>query len=130
MFILFSTDDDRQQPTEYLPCSAIQPKYGMAMKMTGGKLAKATAADVPEYICLREESAAVAAGDLIPVAKIQADQVWQTTGTSAMVVGTGYDINTDALGVKTTSAGGAAFIVNHVEDDGTVRGRFKTAAAS
>ena len=125
MFLLYSTDDGRQQPWEYLPCSAIQPEYGMALKMDGGQLVKATAADKPEYISMRQERAAVAEGTIIPVGKVLPDQVWQTTGASDMVIGTGYDVNEDAMSVKKTSAGAASFVVSVVGDDGVVLGRFK-----
>lgn len=123
MFCLYTTDDDRQLPTEYLPCAAITPKRGLALYTTGGKLAVASGANAAEYICMREEAAAVEAGTVIPVCKVQRDQIWQTEGTADMVVGTGYDVDTDGLKVKKSSTGAANFYITSV-DGTTVRGRF------
>ena len=125
MFKLYSTDDDRQLPWEYLPCSAIQPHYGEAMYITGGKLALASGSNKAQYICMREESAAVSAGDIIPVVKIQPDQVWETTAAaSTYSVGVGYDVHTDGLSIKLANSDPTSnFVLNYV--DGTdVRGRF------
>ena len=123
MFLLHSTDDDRQQPWEYLPCSAMTPKYGMAMLLSSGKLAKASGSATPEYICVREEAASVAAGTVIPVIKIQKDQVFETTGpSSALTVGTGYDIGSDGLSIASTTSGGAFVLLS--QDGTNIRGRF------
>lgn len=125
MFKLYSTDDGRQAPWEYLPCAAIQPHYGEAMYVTGGKLALAAGSNKAQYICMREEGAAVAAGDIIPVVKIQPDQVWETTAAaSTYSVGVGYDVHTDGLSIKLASSNPTSnFVLNYV--DGTeVRGRF------
>ncbi len=133
MFILFSTDDDRQLPTEYLPCSAIQPKYGMAMYLTGGKLAAASVANRAEYICVQQGSAAVTAGTPVAVVKLQEDQVWTADVASGVTptVGTGLDVASGGLTVTTkdNSTGIGNFIPIAAKDgDGKVRGRFKTTA--
>lgn len=128
MFKLYSTDDGRQAPWEYLPCSAIQPHYGEAMYMTGGKLALASGSNKAQYVCMREEDAAVSAGDIIPVVKIQPDQVWETVAAaSGYSVGAGYDVHTDGLSIKLASQSATGnFVLNYVGgDDGKeVRGRF------
>ena len=54
MFTLFQTDDGHELPFEYLPCAAITPKYGMGMVVTGGKLAIASGANKPKYMCVRD----------------------------------------------------------------------------
>ena len=125
MFKLYSTDDGRQAPWEYLPCSAIQPKYGEAMYIASGKLALASGSNRAQYVCMRQEDAAVSAGDIIPVVKIQPDQVWETTAAaSTYSVGLGYDVHTDGLSIKLASQSATSnFVLNYV--DGTeVRGRF------
>ena len=53
-FKLYTTDDGRVPGIEYLPCGAITPKIGMALKQTNGNLAMATAATEPTYISLCE----------------------------------------------------------------------------
>lgn len=122
MFQLYQTDDGRELPFEYMPCSAITPKYGMAMKVSGGKLAVASGTDKPAYICAREEKTAVAAGTVIPVVKVQPDQRWRTKSASSFTVGTAYTLATTGLGVTTTSTNGV-FTVDDVHD-GEVYGRF------
>lgn len=122
MFICVSTDDGRQLPTEYLPCSAIQPKYGMCMYMSSGKLAVAATTNKAQYVCVREEDAAVSAGDIIPVVKIQPDQVWETTGSGNETIGVGYDVKAGGLELASTT-NTANFIVN-AKSGTKVRGRF------
>ena len=122
MFQLYQTDDGHELPFEYMPCSAITPKYGMAMKVTGGKLAIATGETKPAYICAREESAAVTTGTIIPVVKVQPDQRWRVQSTSNFTVGTAYTLSASGLGITTTSTSGV-FTVDDVHD-GEVYGRF------
>lgn len=118
MFRIWSTDDGRQLPFEYKSCSAMTPKYGMAMTIDGGDLVLAAGETAPIYICCREETAAVEQGTLIPVVKIQADQVWMTEGSGEETVGAAYDIAEDGMSLADTSTGAAPFVVDSV--DGTV----------
>lgn len=83
-FIPHSNEDGRVPPWEYLPCGAITPKIGMALVLSGGNLAIATGTTKPTYISMREENSAVAAGTLIPVIKVQADQVFETTCSASL----------------------------------------------
>jgi len=122
MFSIYQTDDGHELPFEYLPCAAITPKYGMAMKITGGKLAIASGTDKPEYMCAREESAAVAAGTVIPAVKVGPDQRWRTRSDSSFTVGAAYTLSSTGLGITTTTTGGV-FTVDGVHD-GMVYGRF------
>ena len=71
-FLIHSVDDGRNVPIEYLPCSAITPKIGMALIQSSGKLAVATGANKPAYICMTEKASAVSAGDIIPVKELDA----------------------------------------------------------
>ena len=134
-FKVFKTDDGRDLPIEYLPCSAIAPAAGMALKITSGNLAKCGATDMPLYISVQEEAAAVTAGDLIAVVRVQPDIIFETTSSAAMtsiVMGDKVQLNANALQVTATKTTGVAEIIDM---EGTAAGdrvfvRFSTAAAS
>ena len=121
-FQLYQTDDGRELPFEYLPCSAITPKFGMAMIVSSGKLAVASGTDKPEYICCREEKSAVSAGTVIPVVKVQPDQRWRVRSSSSFTVGAAYTLASDGLGITTTTTSGV-FTVDETHD-GEIIGRF------
>ena len=124
MFKIKHTAGGHPVPWEYLPCGAIQPKPGLALYMSGGKLAVAGGANKAQYICVRQEKAAVTAGTIIPVMKIQPDQEWEVQGTADMVAGTGYDVASDGMSVVKAS-NTANFAVSFVnEETGLVRGSF------
>jgi len=133
VFKLYTTDDGRVPPIEYLPAGAITPKIGMALYQTSGNLAIASVANDATYMSMVDKSAACTAGDLIPVVKIMPDQVWecQKDSTNAMVVGTAYDVLAGGLLIDDNGTTGANFQVNYVEGaaaGATVRGRFITFA--
>ena len=75
MFIPYKTDDGRVPAWEYLPASAITPKVGLALVLTSGQLAKASGTTKPTYICMTEKDAAVTAGEIIPVVRVNADMI-------------------------------------------------------
>ena len=113
-FIPYSNEDGRVPPWEYLPCSAITPKRGMLMKLDGGKLAKASGSDVPEFLCIEERSAAVSAGDPVKVVRVEPDTDYETVFSAAATgLGPGdkVTIATDGLRVTATTASGVAEIV-------------------
>ena len=83
-FIPYSNEDGRVPAWEYLPCSAITPKLGMALTQSSGKLAVATGTTRPTYVSMTEKSAAVAAGDLIPVIRVEPDQVFECTNSASL----------------------------------------------
>lgn len=127
-FRLYSTDDGRTPAWEYLPCEAIRPRLGLCLDLdsTGGQLEVSAA---PKYICMREEAAAVAAGTLIPVVKIQRDQVWEATldGDTAFKIGETADVDTTGLLVDGDASVKDVFLLTAMESataGGTVRGRF------
>lgn len=129
MFYIYTTDDGRQLPTEYLPCSAIAPKYGQTMYMKDGQLAVAGGANKAEYVSVQNEEHDLAAGDICAVVKIQKDQVWRAPKDTAaeMTVGEGYDVTADGLGVDADGTTTGNFVVTAVEDQaagGLVFGRF------
>lgn len=122
MFKIYSIDDGRNAPVEYLPVSAMTPKAGMAMVQEGGLLVPATGTEKPTYICMREDAAAVEAGKQIPVCRVQGDMVFETVAAadmSAVKQGDKVTISTDGMGVTATTASGVAEIVAM---DGTAEG--------
>ena len=114
-FIPYQNEDGRVGPWEYLPCSAITPKIGMALVMSSGKLAIATGTTKPSYISMTEKSAAVSAGDIIPVIKVQPDQVFECTNSASLSgVNIGQKVTLHAsngLQVTGTTTSGVAEIV-------------------
>lgn len=134
-FKVYSTDDGRVLPIEYLPVSAIQPTMGMALKLTSGKLAKCGATDVPAYISMHEAAATLAADTIIPVIRVQPDVIFETTNSAALTsvaVGAKVQLNSNALQVTATTTTGVAEIVYKSGDavDSTVHVRFNTAASA
>jgi len=95
------------------------------MYITSGKLAKASGSNVATHISLREEASAVSAGTIIPVAKIQPDQVWETDAQeSGYSIGAAYDVHTDGLSIKLASSNPTGNFVLNAVDGTVVRGRF------
>ena len=114
-FIPYQNEDGRVPPWEYLPCGAITPKIGMALYQSSGNLAIATGTTKPTYISMVEKSAACSAGDLIPVIKVQPDQVFEcTTSASLSGVPIGSKVTLHASNgcqVTATTTSGVAAIV-------------------
>lgn len=82
-FLIHSTDDGRIPSFEYLPCSAITPKIGLALYQNAGNLALANGGTKPTYICMTERSSAVAAGTIIPVIRVAPDIIFETIFSEA-----------------------------------------------
>ena len=113
-FKIHSTDDGRTPAIEYLPVSAITPKVGMALAMSGGKLAIAAGTTKPTYISAVEKETACTAGDLIPVIRVQPDMVLGTTASAAMTsvsLGSKVTIATGGLQVTATTTDGICEVV-------------------
>ena len=114
-FIPYQNEDGRVGPWEYLPCSAITPKLGMALVLSSGKLAIATGTSKPSYISMVEKDSAVSAGDIIPVVKVQPDQVFECTNSASLSgVNIGQKVTLHAsngLQVTGTTTSGVATIV-------------------
>ena len=122
MFIPYKTDDGRVPAWEYLPASAITPKVGMALTMTSGKLALASGTTKPTYISMVEKEVACTAGDIIPVVRVGADMILETTFSAAatsVVPGAKVTVATNGLQVTGTTTDGIAEVV---EMDGTTAG--------
>lgn len=117
-FKIYQTDDGRTGPLEHLPCGAIIPKMGMALAMTGGKLALASGAVRPQYISMREQKSPCEDGDVIPVVRVGSDIIFETTAAAAMTavkLGDKVTIHTDGMQVTATKTDGVAEVV-YLED--------------
>ena len=114
-FIPYSNEDGRVPPWEYLPCSAITPKLGMALVQSSGNLAIATGTNKPTYISMLEAESAVSAGDLIPVIRVLPDQIFECTNSASLSsVNIGQKVTLHAsngLQVTGTTSSGVAEIV-------------------
>lgn len=123
MFVQVKTDDGHVAPYEQLPCSAITPKRGMAMILSSGKLAIATGSAEPEFICVEEHSAAVSAGDMVTVVRVDPQTEYETTLSAAggsLNLGDRVTLHASSgLQVTATTTNGVAEIVYM---DGTASG--------
>ena len=113
MFLNKKNQDGHVAPFEQLPCSAITPKNGMAMVLSSGKLAIASGANKPEFICVEDHGAAVSAGDLVTVVRVEAgtDYVTTLSAAGALNIGDKVTLASDGLRVTATTASGVAEIV-------------------
>lgn len=113
-FLIHSVDDNRPLGWEYLPCSAIQPKVGMAMALSNGKLVLATGTVAPTYISMMEARDDLEEDTIIPVVRVHGDIVWETefsAAATAINVGNKVTIGADALTVTATTTSGVAEVV-------------------
>lgn len=121
-FMIHSVDDNRVLGLEYLPCSAITPKVGMALVQTSGNLALASGTTAPTYISMCERDKACTAGELIQVVRVQKDIIFGVPAQAAMTsvkLGDKVTIHTDGLQVTATTTSGVAEVVGL---DGTAAG--------
>lgn len=112
-FLINDTKDGAPGPWEYLEASAIGAcKVGMALTLTDGKLAKATATVRPSYISMFEGT--VVAGDRIPVIRVLPDTRFKTqlsAAGTALKVGDKVTIDTTAMLATATTASGVLELV-------------------
>ena len=105
---------------EYLPCSTITPKLGMALTVNAsGQLAIATGTTAPSYISMFDAETAVAAGTEIPVVRVNKRTIYKTTlsasGTS-LKIGNKVTLHaSDGMRVTATTADGVAEIVDIID---------------
>lgn len=114
-FIPYSNEDGRAAPWEYLPCSTITPKIGMALVQSNGKLAIATGTNKPVFISMKEKDSACADGEIIPVIRVQPDQVFECTNSASLSsVNIGQKVTLHAsngLQITGTTSSGVARLV-------------------
>lgn len=122
-FLIHSVDDDRIPAWEYLPCSAITPKLGMALTQSSGNLAIATGTTKPTYISMCERSTACTAGDIIPVIRVEPDIIFETTFSAtatSIVPGNKVTLHASSgLQVTATTSSGVAEVISK---DGSASG--------
>ena len=109
-FIPYDYRDGQPEPWEYMEATAISAaKIGMALTLSSGQLDEATGTTRPSYICMYE--GAVAAGDIIPVIRVNEETRFLTTFSAAATSinpGDLVTIHTDALQVTATTTSGVA----------------------
>ncbi len=122
-FIPHSNSDGRVQPWEYLPATgSTKPDIGLALVLSSGKLVKASGTTKPTYICMMEAPAAVAEGTLIPVMKVESDQVFECTNSASLNslnIGAKVTIANNGCQVTDTTTSGVATIVDKTDGTGT-----------
>lgn len=120
MFMPFKNNDGARDPYEYLPCSGITPKLGMALvPNSNGQLAIATGTTAPTYISMFESETAVAAGTVIPVVRVNKRTIYKTTlsasGTS-LKLGNKVTLHaSNGMQVTATTSDGVAEIVDIID---------------
>ena len=119
MFAPKLNHDGHVAPFEYLPCGAITPKFGMALIQTSGNLAIATGTNAPTYISLVECDAAVEAGTIIPVMRVDKETIFETelsAAGTALKLGDKVTLHaSNGLQVTATTTSGVAEIVGFPE---------------
>lgn len=123
MFVLHTLGSVSTPPMEYLPViDTVKPTIGLAMVMEEGLLTKASGTTVPTYICMTQRDDFCAAGELIPVIRVQHGIVFATTfavDAQDISLGNKLTIADDGLSVTATTASGVAEVVKM---DGTDQG--------
>lgn len=121
-FLIHSTDDGYIPSFEYLPCSAIAPKVGMALTQSAGNLAIASGTTAPTYISMIEKESVCTAGELIPVIRVDKRIVFETSFSAeatAITKGSKVTLAASGMQVTATTASGVAEVVYA---DGTASG--------
>lgn len=112
--------DGHVPPWEHLPASAIQPKVGMALILSSGKLAIATGTNKPEFICMAEHPAAVTAGTIVPVIRVTPEILFKTSNSASLSgVNVGEKVTLHAssgMQVTGTKTSGVAEIISKSGD--------------
>lgn len=133
-FKTHTVDDGRVPPMESMPAGTITPEIGMALKLTGGKLAVAKGAERPSYISMTERKTPCEDGEAIPVIRAGADIVWETAIPAALTgvkVGDMVTITADGMSVTATKGGAAEIVsMDGTEAGSLVRVRFRGACES
>ena len=121
-FTIHSVEGGYIPSWEYHPCSAITPVVGMALYQNAGNLALVSGTTTPTFISMTERTAALTAGDIIPVLRVNEDIVFETEWSAAATAvkrGQKVTIASDGLRVTATTTGGVARVVDF---DGTAVG--------
>lgn len=110
------------EPWEGVPAaSGLALDVGTALVMASGKLAKATGAKKPEFICMQKVDA-TADGQLIHVERVKPETVYETelsVASTGIARGNKYTLDTTGGMITATTDSGVAEVVDF---DGTTAG--------
>ena len=116
---------------EYLPAAAGTYQAGQLLKVTDGKLSAVSAASTttPPYLCQCDK--VVEDGEIIPVARISNDDIYETClGAADEELKMGKQLQVSAGGLTVDAAATGSFEVvsfDGTAEGSTVRGRFLAA---
>lgn len=128
MFRPHTSNNGAVLPFEYLPAAAGNYEAGELLNISGGKLAKLSAAakTTPAYLCMGKHT--VADGENLPVTRVSDDVVYETelsAEAAAAVIGTKLEVSAGGLAADAAAAG--TFEIVYLEGTAAgsvVRGRF------
>ncbi len=129
MFLPHSTDTGAVLPWEYLPAAEGSYQAGQLLNANGGTLTPVGAASktTPGYLCMADIT--VAAGQLVPVTRIQRTATYETTlSAEAAGAAEGSLLQVSAGGLQADAAAAGSFEVTYIEgtaEGSVVRGRFR-----
>lgn len=107
--------DGQLDPWEAHPAAAgVNLKIGLAMKMSSGKLAMATAGDDIDYICMEQSESATTDGQMVHVIAADDDTIYETTlseQVSGIAAGSTYNLDSTGMMLAVTT-GGALKVVD------------------
>ena len=127
MFTVHQSDTGAVPSNEYIPAAAGNYEAGEMLVMTGGRLAKITAAHLttPPYVCAATMT--VKAGEPLPVNRVRADIIYMTTlAAAAAAAAPGGKLAVASGGLQVATGAGTFEIVNleGTAIDSLVFGRF------
>lgn len=117
------------QGWEYMPGAAGTYKAGQLLNASGGALAPVSAASnsTPGYLCMADVT--IAAGDNLPVQRIQKDTIYVTQLSAEAAEATiGSKLQVSAGGLQVDAAAAGTFEVTYIEGTAAgseVQGRFQ-----
>lgn len=130
-FDLIKNLDGASNPIEYyLLTDAEASTIGEALKQVSGRLTKAAATDIPEFIALRTQAAEATSKTPLPVIRVTETDEFATTSTATVantLVGQKVTIDTAGDKVTATTTSGV-FLITATDGAATnskVRGMFR-----
>lgn len=118
MFKLIKIENARMnvpEPLQFQATASEAITKGEALVLSSGKLTKCGATTKPTYIALASCAAKATNMDIVPVIRVEPNQVYQVETSAdahAAVVGTAVTLHTDGLKVTATTTSGVATIVD------------------
>lgn len=128
MFSPHKTDTGAVLPWEYMPAAAGTYQAGQLLNAKNGSLTPVSAASTttPGYLCMADIT--VAAGQLVPVTRIQHTAIYETQlSAEAAGAAEGSKLQVSAGGLQVDAAAAGSFEVTYIEGTAAgsmVRGRF------